>query len=174
VAKAKIAGMARRRRKLETVAYHEAGHAVACFRLKRPFKYVTIVPDDEFHGHVKTGKTPKWFQPDVEVDRKTERWIQREILADFAARAAEHRHTGRASWRDASQDLRNASNLADYLYGSAREVRKYLSDKIKEAEAFVAEPSNWILIEAVAVALMERQTLSAQQVKEVCREALLK
>jgi hypothetical protein len=33
---------------------------------------------------------------------------------------------------------------------------------------------NWLLIEPVAAALIERQTLSARQVKKVCREALLK
>jgi hypothetical protein len=53
-------------------------------------------------------------------------------------------------------------------------IRKYLAYKIEEAKAFVASPMNWPLIETVAAALIERQTLSAEEVKKVCREAFLK
>jgi ATP-dependent Zn protease len=28
-------------------AYHEAGHAVAAYELRLPFRYVTIIPDEE-------------------------------------------------------------------------------------------------------------------------------
>ena len=115
MAKAKTAGMARQRRKLEAVAYHEAGHAVVCFLRDRPFRYATIVPDEEFHGRVMTRKPPKSLQPDSKVDCKALCWIEREILAHLAGLAAEYRHAGRHNWRGASQDLRNARELADYL-----------------------------------------------------------
>ena len=36
---------------LEATAYHEAGHAVAGFALKRAFAKVSIVPDDTTVGH---------------------------------------------------------------------------------------------------------------------------
>ena len=35
----------------EATAYHEAGHAVAGFALKRAFTKVSIVPDDTTVGH---------------------------------------------------------------------------------------------------------------------------
>ena len=64
--------------------------------------------------------------------------------------------------------------LADYLHGAPEVIEKYLDSKIEEAKAFVASPMNWPLIETVAAALIERQTLSAEEVKKVCREAFLK
>jgi len=38
------------------VAYHEAGHAVTAIALRLPFEYVTIVPDENRHGHVQFRK----------------------------------------------------------------------------------------------------------------------
>ena len=67
-----------------------------------------------------------------------------------------------------------ARELADYLHGAPEVIEKYLDCKIEEAKAFVASPMNWLLIEPVAAALIERQTLSARQVKKICREALLR
>ena len=64
--------------------------------------------------------------------------------------------------------------MADYLHGAPEVIEKYLDCKIEKAKAFVASPMNWPLIEAVAAALIERQTLSAEEVKKVCREAFLK
>ena len=64
--------------------------------------------------------------------------------------------------------------MADYLHGAPEVIEKYLDSKIEEAKAFLAAPMNWLLIEAVAAALIERQTLSAEEVKKVCREAFLK
>ena len=67
-----------------------------------------------------------------------------------------------------------ARELADYLHGAPEVIEKYLDSKIEEAKAFVAAPRNWLLIEPVAAALIERRTLSARQVKKICREALLR
>ena len=64
--------------------------------------------------------------------------------------------------------------MADYLHGAPEVIEKYLDSKIEEAKAFLAAPRNWLLIEAVAAALIERRTLSARQVKKICREALLR
>ena len=67
-----------------------------------------------------------------------------------------------------------ARELADSLHGAPEVIEKYLDSKIEEAKAFLASPMNWLLIEPVAAALIERQTLSAEEVKKVCREAFLK
>lgn len=38
---------------LESIAYHEAGHAVASFYMYIKFRHVTIVPDEDYNGCVR-------------------------------------------------------------------------------------------------------------------------
>ena len=47
----------------ELTAYHEAGHAVACWALRRRFSYVTLVPGEDFLGQLVGRGLPKGFDP---------------------------------------------------------------------------------------------------------------
>ena len=46
-------------------AYHEAGHAVAAFLLRRRLRRATIIPDEDSLGHIRTGRAPPTLQPDI-------------------------------------------------------------------------------------------------------------
>jgi hypothetical protein len=72
-----------------------------------------------------------------------------------------------------SQDLDAAARLAGSRYPDPAVLGKYLDFRTALAAWWVAEPVNWIRIEAVARALLERRTLSARECREVCRAALL-
>jgi hypothetical protein len=39
-------------RRVEHIAHHEAGHAVAAVAFRKSFRYVTIEPDDDSLGHI--------------------------------------------------------------------------------------------------------------------------
>jgi hypothetical protein len=151
--------------RLERTAYHEAGHAIACIKLKRPFKQVTIIPKDNSLGHLQPHDKPKSIQPEVETSGRTRSWLEREILITLAGLASENRFAGRHNWRGAGGDFRDAVDIATYLYFEPRLIEKYLSFKIEEAKCFVAAERVWDEIVAVAAALLRRKTLSARDVK---------
>ena len=48
--------MGKKPSKIEKIAYHEAGHAVACHLLRRAFTRVSIIPDDDSLGRVEYPK----------------------------------------------------------------------------------------------------------------------
>ncbi len=49
-----------RRKPAEATAHHEGGHAVVAWRLAIPFRYATIVPEEESLGHVLFNRLPRW------------------------------------------------------------------------------------------------------------------
>jgi len=48
-------------------SHHEAGHAVAAYRVGIPFHYVTIVPDGYFSGHI---DQKKWWSSIEQIPSK--------------------------------------------------------------------------------------------------------
>jgi hypothetical protein len=163
----------RRRRKLEAVAHHESGHAVACIQWERPFKYVTIIPGEDSLGAIHLPDFPKMVHHlDIEVSQQAERWINREVLIRMAGSASEGYFTGRHNWRGAAQDMDTASYFGDRLYPTGTKVHdKYLGFMFERAKAFITAPERWFLVEAVATRLLERRKLSSRAVREIIREA---
>jgi ATP-dependent Zn protease len=160
----------RQRRRLVETAYHEAGHAVACMTLKRPFKRVTIVPEGDSLGHILKRNCPKSIRPDIVVNCRSFRWIEREIICALAGLAAEHRFAGRHNWRGAGSDFSHAVDLAGNLYFEPAVSSRYLAFMVEQAKCLVAASRVWIEIQAIAAALMERETLSAREAKQVIRD----
>jgi ATP-dependent Zn protease len=99
--------------RLERTAYHEAGHAVAACIYHRRFRHATIVPNKEQGslGHCLYTELHN-FHPDMEQDRRTLAWIEREILVGLAGATALAHLTGRLTWEGASSDWRDAYDLA--------------------------------------------------------------
>jgi hypothetical protein len=77
----------------EEVAFHEAGHVVACWALGAAVEYVTIassLPDEL--GYVQNGD---------DGDPTSARWVKKAAVIAYAGRAAERVYRGAASWADA-------------------------------------------------------------------------
>jgi hypothetical protein len=70
-------------------AYHEAGHVVACFLLKRRFRYATIEPDEDSLGHVLETRLPVSFRPDIDSGPRARAVTEKIIVSLFAGEAAE-------------------------------------------------------------------------------------
>ena len=85
------------KRRLEALAHHEAGHAVAAVELRRAINYVTIIPENDSLGHC-SFPDPKFD------DRRLAAWIEREVLIGLCGGAAEAKLIGRRNHRGAMGD----------------------------------------------------------------------
>jgi ATP-dependent Zn protease len=142
----------------EITAYHEAGHAVACCVFKHEFKTVSIIPGEGFQGILNGSGIPEDFNIDNPgPEEKKLAWEQ--IIISLAGTASEYRFTGEDNWGGSMRDRRKA-------YAFAALLDRRVEDFYETAREFIS--SNWKKVEAVAQALLERHTLSAQQVKEIC------
>lgn len=155
-------------RRKQRTAYHEAGHAVACFVLDRTFGSVTVVPSGHYLGFVSEVDAVIAPQPGV-VDIH-------DVIIDLAGNAAERRFAGRgSSWARADHNhaldrLRGvASDGHSYLHDDSPLVASILRGAEKATEQLVED--YWTAIVALAEALMQRDTMTYFEVAEIYREA---
>src|SRR3990170_4851648 len=89
-------GKRRKPSRLERTAYHEAGHAVAAYKLRRRISRVSIVPDPEDGtlGHCSYSQLWNDFNPEIYDDSKTTQRLETLILTALAGVAAEPRLSG--------------------------------------------------------------------------------
>jgi ATP-dependent Zn protease len=166
--------MKRTAKQLESIAHHEAGHAVMVITFNRALKSITIVPNSDTGalGECFDAKRPKWFQPEVYDDPRHERRLEEEVLILLAGLAAEHRIAGRNNWRGAGQDFHHAVDVASYRF-SGDVLQKYLNYMTARTRSIVSGPMFWIQVQALSAALLEHRTLTGKPAREICRIALI-
>lgn len=159
---------ARKRRRLMETAFHEAGHAAAHMVLARPFRWVTIVPTEGTVGHLRDRKpTRRTIQAIEDGSIAAEHRMRHDIVILWAGPLAERRFRGRWDHRGAAGDYGMIADriLAMGFSGSDKCSRafgsylRYWSENLVDRE--------WKVIEALAEALLERSTLTAQGAYQV-------
>jgi hypothetical protein len=168
----------REARRLRQTAYHEAGHAVADHVFERKVRRVTIVPNlkDQTLGTCDRYPRPALLK-ELEgcftswSPAKTQYEIENEIVALYAGPEAEKRvRRGRYNHDGAHSDYKRVSEIALHVYPQDDKRIAFLRWLRLCARDLVT--ARWPQIERVAEALLERRTLTAD---DVCRaaEALL-
>jgi Peptidase family M41 len=157
----------------QALAYHEAGHAVMALRNELHSAYVTIVPnaEQESLGHCAALAHPDDFRPDVELSPKDEVYLRTSIEVYLAGDAAWARLMGRHNWQAASNDYHQAVDLATYMTGDIKETEAYLKWLRLRVEGTIGQPLVWAQVQAVAAALLARETLSEDEVRAVLFQA---
>lgn len=154
--------------RLEKVAYHEAGHAVACFFAKKPYKHVTIEPGEDSYGHIRHFPLPDSFQPDIDSESyRMQKRIEQEIILLYSGHAAEVLAAGRHNWRGASDDTRRAVDLALYVNGDPKQTSAYLQWAWLKTMNFLKLPFRWVAVEGLAKALLERNNINKKEAKKI-------
>jgi ATP-dependent Zn protease len=151
----------------EATAYHEAGHAVAQYYLRLPIRKVTIVSDKEKGtlGHCES-KGPLYLKGiDLDISPAKQDRIFRKIQALLAGNVAQQRFNKRSvrKWH-ASSDYRKAVDLAIRVTDTDG-VRLLLGWLRHGTECLVQ--TRWREIEAIAAALLERKTLTGDEIREI-------
>jgi ATP-dependent Zn protease len=161
-------------RQLSATAYHEAGHAFFDWKFHFKIKQVTIVPGDASLGTA----TTKYFQfrrleygrPDngKQIGRYHDR-----IVTLLAGEEAQRRFDPKSIRKHhAAGDNDSAKELLMRLHPDAEEECRYAFRYLcARTRNLVSDPKNWRQIEGLATALLERRTLSGEEVDDVIRKS---
>lgn len=158
----------------EATAYHEAGHAVVGLELGIRIKSVNIVQDEEAGrlGLCEGGKFPKWFEPDVVKDTKARLHAEEHIMFSLAGVEAELRLTGRFNHVGAHGDYVGADQLAVYFCENEQERFAFMNWLSLRTRNMLYREHVWLKVEAVAKALLDRERLSANELRAICQNAM--
>ena len=169
-------------RERSAVAYHEAGHAVVGLALKLPIAFVTIKPPTGYVNqapiHHSVGVVyarGSYDSPPIAdaskqdafgnpVAERNHDW-HADIVMTIAGGMAEAEFVKDGNpWRElaSSGDMRCIAFARRNLGDKARSVAEY------EAECAKLIKQHWPIIEAVAANLLREETLSGQDVYDIC------
>jgi ATP-dependent Zn protease len=162
-------------KQLAATAHHEAGHAVADSKLGFKIKQVTIVPCDESRGTAtSTGLRVLRLLRRLEYgsERTTGKLIgdcHDLVITLFAGEEAQRRFDPLSIRRHMSAgDYQSAKEVLMRLHQDAERECFYAFKYLRaRARNFISDPKNWRLIEDLAKALLERRTLTGEEVNDV-------
>jgi hypothetical protein len=149
---------------------------VVAFYLAKPFRYVTIKPDEKADslGHVRFPKAPKWVCDDYSSRplKQREFW-ENDIIVSFAGRISQQKHKGKRVRFGHGSDYAQASDHAFASYGGRGGADVHIHwYRWLHARSNAIVELRWREIGAVAEALLKRETLSLDEVREVIDRAL--
>ena len=159
--------------KIESTAYHEAGHAVAAIVQDLVIVSVTIEPDEDSLGSC---IGPGVFGYEYAGDRERKRIARDCILVSYAGLQAEkHFNPEAEEWRS-DNDEENAFNMSREFSVLPRGCNyvgdelhcKYLTRLQRKAHRLIIR--HWQSVDAVAKAILKDKTLFHDQIKKIIRQ----
>ena len=162
--------------RLDQTAYHEAGHAVAYFLNRLPFRYVTIVPKGDSLGHIMGEKLSKKLHNDVEYGTLTPRQrdrIDREIMGTLGGAAAVAVVRNRRKWDGADSDVRRVFDFADRILGNPEAAGAFFKMLWVSVRDCIAIPYNFRAVEALAGELLKCKRVTGREAREIIDRAIM-
>jgi ATP-dependent Zn protease len=155
----------------KTVAYHEAGHAVAGHALEVALSSATIIPSEDASGKVRHNAL-RGVDLGYDNSDRARRQAERLIMMALAGPIAQKKHnpTSRLRWHG-EHDFKVASEIAERVCSSAEEAAAFLRWLKVRTKNLVHTPLRWFQIEHVAAALQQHGTLSKKQFKQEIQAA---
>ena len=164
-------------------AYHEAGHAVLAHRFGIPVYEVSIVPDGDSSGHVHAGPLSSaraGRELDAgEVSPASLEEIELRCVSILSGEEAQFRvdSEGGEEWRriraqsENSMDDDALTRLLMRLHRDRQVVAQHRAELLVRTVALLDTPEVWGTVEDVANALLERSTLTADEVRVLVERA---
>lgn len=150
----------------EDAAYHEAGHAVAAVVQGLEVQRATIAADHEEWGCVEVAPVEDDFSPEWDPPEKVKEVLEPRLVTLLAGRVAEELRAGGVALSETDEsdwgDRQAVVEFADCLAGGPEQTQTLVDSLIERARELLIE--NWPAVAAVAQALLERETLSGEEV----------
>ncbi len=151
---------------LQSIAYHEAGHAIAAWNVGMEPRVITIIPDDTSDGRYLHHPYLTDVHPDWDNSPEVQRLLENRALVSLAGGAAQRRFNPRGfRWANCRADHEQMQQTVLFLTGGdpGEEFTAYWKLIEVRANNLVAFAPNWKLISAVARALVRHRQLSGDQ-----------
>ena len=167
----------RRLNRLKLVSFHEAGHAVAAFAVRRGVRSVTIIPDAESLGRVALHDS-RALMDELETGHRgwsadrVRREVEKHIIIAFAGKAVERKLTGRGTYQGAAGGDGIAVDLALAVCGDEEEASAYLAWLWHRTANLMSGPRCWPAIEALAYELRRRKKIGGRLVRAIIADAI--
>ncbi len=160
---------------LHRIAYHEAGHAIACIEMGLRFKHVTIIENEQNNtlGHVMLSKFK--FNPDYDDSIKSRIKLEKYIMAALAGPVAEKKFTGKLNAIIAQNDFEMSFKVATNFFGSIDVVSLYMQYMMAYTESFFTynidgektDTHIWESVILIAEALLKDKILKYKEVIQI-------
>lgn len=148
------------------IAVHEAGHVIAHVIVGQPFVEVTIVPSEipPSQGRVTSGWTDALEYHGFGDDALRAEFLRQAVFIAYAGFAAQLMFNPQADPHGVSADDVAAHALAEEYLASGN-TRRWLNRQARNARVVMSGHRD--AVEAVAVALLRRRTLTARAVRAI-------
>jgi hypothetical protein len=160
--------------RLERVAYHEAGHAVAGVVLKVAIRDVSVEPRDDSDGRVTSRGPGRALAEAIDTGYFTlaqRARVEDLIVISFAGRVAEEARWSNYTAVGWDDDYGKAVDLACKVTQDDEAAGHYCGWLLVRTRRLIAQPWHWAGVEALADELLMHQRLSGRRARAVIQAA---
>jgi hypothetical protein len=158
---------------LDDIAYHETGHAVMAYLLRKKFHSITIDSnklDDETGGLFRLVHSKKRIDSLSKFGYSKE--IEQHIRIILAGEVSVGIFSGQEKWDMSQADINASFRLVQNQCSPCeKEVNAYIDWLVLSVQNDLKLPQNWCLVCAVAQSLLEHKTLSYRKTYEIIKAA---
>lgn len=153
-------------------AYHEAGHAVTAYVLRRAFTRVSIRSDGTTLGRCSFRPPGEWFRPDERVDGLTRRRIEERIMISLAGPEAEATYSGAYDGEAAQEDVERAFQHACFVTSDEIEAWAFLDWLRLRTLNLMKRDGFWPAVEGLADTLLRHDEVRYIPARRVIERAM--
>lgn len=154
---------------LMATAFHEAGHAVAAWKLGVPFRAVSVIPGENYSlGRIEGEPWPKWFQSDRDSSPRVIRLCKKHVVIASAGPVAQQRGTDESLeevMAGAGADMEVVLRFTGYLSGSAEHQERLVIEARDKAQTLIHR--QWVAVCAVSAVLVARDQMTMAEMVEL-------
>jgi hypothetical protein len=163
---------------LEQIAYHEAGHAVACCLVRQRFTELSIIPNEDSEGHVSPILPRADFYNEVEVSMvgnpRARVKVENKVMTLLAGMAVTCCLDPNEKLDEDSPDFTHALDFVSQISGDdpgedSEEARAYLDWLWLRTKREMRYGPHWEYVVAVSKTLLEKKTLNYRQTHSIIR-----